>query len=185
VTRHAVVGYPDLPAADRLWIEAVRARHAPQAPRIPAHFTLVFPAALALDTIVEHASAVARRTPAVPFVLRDVTAVPDAFTGGGHVFLVPDEGRAAIAALHDDLYGGPLRAFLREDMTFVPHVTVGASSDRAWCEALRQEVASALRPTFGTIGSLDVLEIGDDDIRTAARFDLTGDTGEPWRHGSR
>jgi 2'-5' RNA ligase len=185
MTRHAVVGYPVLQDADRLWIESVRARHDPQAARLPAHVTLVFPAALALDTIVDHAATVARQTPAIPFVLRDVTAVPDVFAEGGHVFLLPDEGRAEIAALHDRLYDGPLRAFLREDLPFVPHITVAASSDRARWEATRQEVASALRPIEGTIGSLDVLEIGDDGIRTAARFDLTGQTGEPWRHGSR
>ena len=95
MTRLAIVGYLEVSEADRAWIESVRSRYDPQASRIGAHFTLVFPAALALDTIVDHASMVARRTAAVPFVLRDVVAVPDAFAGGGHVFLVPDEGRAA------------------------------------------------------------------------------------------
>jgi 2'-5' RNA ligase len=187
MTRHAVVGYPALPDADRLWIESVRARHDPQATRIPAHFTLVFPAALALDTIVDHAATVARQTAAVAFVLREAIAVPDPFTGGGHVFLVPDEGRAALSALHDRLYEGPLRAFLREDLPFVPHVTIGAAPDLSRCEEIQEEVAATLSATFGTIGSLDVLEIGDDEIRTAARFELTGHigTGEPWPHASR
>jgi 2'-5' RNA ligase len=186
MTRHAIVGYPQMSESDRAWIESVRSRHDPQAARLPAHFTLVFPAALAPDTIVEHVSTIARRTPAIPFALRDVVAVPDAFAEGGHVFLVPDEGRAAITALHGLLYDGPLRAFLREDVPFVPHVTVGAAPDLARCEELREEIARAGRAVEGTIRSLDVVEIADGGIRTATRFDLTGhiEAGERW-HESR
>jgi len=186
MTRLAIVGYPEMSPVDGAWIESVRGRHDPQADRLPAHFTLVFPAALALDTIVAHASTVARRAPAIPFVLRDVIAVPDAFAEGGHVFLVPDEGGADITALHGLLYEGPLRAFLRDDLPFVPHVTVGAASDLARCEEIRQEVARSLRAIEGTIRSLDVVEIGDHGIRTATRFDLTGhiEAGERW-HESR
>jgi 2'-5' RNA ligase len=174
MTRHAIVGYPQVPEADRAWIESVRSRYDPQAPRIGAHFTLVFPAALALDTIVAHASTVALRTPAIPFVLRGVRAVPDALAGGGHVFLLPDEGGAAITALHDLLYDGPLRAFLRDDLPFVPHVTVAAATDLSRCEAIRQEVARAARTIEGNIRTLDVVEITDDGIRTATRCELTG-----------
>ena len=174
MTRLAVVGYPQWKEADRSWIESVRARHDPQATRIPAHVTLVFPAAVALDAIVAHVETVARRTEAIPLVLRAVLSVPDALAGGGHVFLVPDEGRAAITALHDRLYEGPLRAFLRADRPFVPHVTVGAAPDLARCEEIRQDVDSALRPIEGTIRSLDVVEITDGSIRPASRFELTG-----------
>jgi 2'-5' RNA ligase len=173
MTRHAIVGYPVLPDADRRWIESVRTQHDPQAGLIAAHFTLVFPAWVALDTIVDHAAAVARRTPPVAFVLREAVAVPDPFGTGGHVFLVPDEGRAAIAALHDRLYEGPLRAFLRDDAPFRPHLTVAAAPDPDRCEEIRREIAPALRATFGTIDGLDVLEIGD-GIRTVAEFDLIG-----------
>ena len=174
MTRLAVVGYPQVTEADRAWIESVRSRHDPQASRIGAHFTLVFPAALALDTIVGHASTIAPLASAIPFVLRSVRAVPEALAGGGHVFLLPDEGGAAITALHDLLYDGPLRAFHRDDLPFVPHVTVGASPDLAHCEEIRREVDGAMRPIEGTIRSLDVVEIGDDGIRTATRLDLTG-----------
>jgi 2'-5' RNA ligase len=174
LTRLAIVAYPELADADRSWIDSVRSQHDPQATRIGAHFTLVFPAAMALDSIVEHVSAVALRTEPIPFVLRGVLSVADAFASGGHVFLVPDEGRAAIAALHDLLYGGPIRAFLRDDLPFVPHVTVAAASDLARCEELRREVAREMPAIQGTLGAVDVVEIADDGIRTAGRFQLLG-----------
>ena len=44
----AVVAFPLLDADDRQWIESIRAKHDPEAKRIAAHFTLVFPAVLPL-----------------------------------------------------------------------------------------------------------------------------------------
>ena len=49
--RYAVVAYPKLEEADRLWIETIRARHDPQAALIPAHFTLMFPAPVDLEVV--------------------------------------------------------------------------------------------------------------------------------------
>ena len=42
----AVVTFPLLDADDRQWLESIRAKHDPEAKRIAAHFTLVFPAVM-------------------------------------------------------------------------------------------------------------------------------------------
>ena len=55
----AVVAYPALEDRDRDWIEFVRARHDPQALRIPAHFTLVFPTEDSADPVAADVAAVA------------------------------------------------------------------------------------------------------------------------------
>jgi hypothetical protein len=43
VARIAVVAYPTLDQQTLDWIDSIRVRYDPQARRIPAHFTLVFP----------------------------------------------------------------------------------------------------------------------------------------------
>ena len=63
----AVVAFPLLDADDRQWIEAVRAKHDPEAKRIPAHFTLVFPAVLPLRATEAHVSRVAALTEPIRF----------------------------------------------------------------------------------------------------------------------
>jgi hypothetical protein len=49
-TVRAVVAFPTFEAADRQWIESIRAKHDPEAKRIAAHFTLIFPAILRRET---------------------------------------------------------------------------------------------------------------------------------------
>ena len=99
--------------ADRQWIESFRAKHDPHSARLPAHFTLVFP----VDTVPRRVEAelqtVAESSHPVSFAIRRTEVVRDAGGRGAHVFLVPDEGRAEIAALHDRLYAGALRPHLR------------------------------------------------------------------------
>ena len=92
----AVVAFPLFDADDRQWIESIRAKHDPEAKRIAAHFTLVFPAVLPLRATEAHVARVAQSTEPIKFVLRRAAVVPDARGAGGHVFLLPEEGRDAL-----------------------------------------------------------------------------------------
>src|SRR5437879_804943 len=118
MTKLAVVAYPVLAGSDHQWIEAIRAQHDPQTPRIQAHFTIVFPLEAAPETVIAHARAVWGTIRPIRFTIQHGEAVRDA---GGHVFLVPEAGSTEIIALHDRLYEGVLRAHLRESTPFVPH----------------------------------------------------------------
>ena len=72
----AVVAYPHVAQDDGAWIESTRARHDPQASRIKAHFTLVFPAELPREVLVAQVrSALASFRP-IPFVLRRAARRP-------------------------------------------------------------------------------------------------------------
>jgi 2'-5' RNA ligase len=172
VVNLAFVGYPMLNDSDHGWIESFRARHDPQASRIGAHFTLVFPAELATGPVVAHASAILRCARPISFVVRRAEPVPDPIAGGSHVFLVPDEGRDEIVALHDQLYGGLLRPFLREDVPFVPHITVSGSSEFEECQRLAEELNRTHFAVRGTIEHIDLIEITSRGVRSVVRFAL-------------
>ena len=168
----ACVGYPKLEESDHRWIESFRTRHDPQASRIRAHFTLVFPVELTAEPIVEHLSALLQNARPIPFVLRRAEPVPDLVAGGSHVFLVPEEGRHEIAALHDKLYGGLLRPFLRQGVPFVPHITVGGSSTFDPCLRLAAELNHETLAVPGVITHLDLIEVTSAGIKTVIRFAL-------------
>ena len=168
----ACVGYPRLEESDHRWIESFRARHDPQASRIRAHFTLVFPVELAAEPVVEDLSAILKNAKPIPFVLRRAEPVPDLVAGGSHVFLVPEEGRDEIVALHDRLHGGLLRRFLRLDLPFLPHITVGGSATFDPCQRLAAELNRETLAVSGVLEHVDLIEITNEGIKTVVRFAL-------------
>jgi len=177
--RLAIVSFPILEEADREWIESVRARHDPQAARIGVHFTLVFPAVASPLEVAAEAWAVARSAQPIRFRIRCATSVDDVAGGGGHVFLVPDEGGAEIAALHDQLYRGVLRQHLRADIPFTPHMTVAAGPDVERGERLAQHLFLDRPTVHGVLRSIDLVGVEKDRVASIATFVLgaSGGTG--------
>lgn len=152
----------DAARADLARIETLRRRHDPQAAIIPAHVTLVFPFETDdLPTIAQHISHVVASHGPIALRLSAYLAVRAHDNTQSHIFLVPDQGRAEIEALHDALYTGPLAGALRHDIPFIPHVTVGARRFHDEAEDLVRE--------FGQIGiaaQLTRLELAEFDGRT-------------------
>jgi 2'-5' RNA ligase len=168
----AVVAFPMLDQADLEWIESIRVVHDPQAGRIPPHFTLVFPVDTSAAGIESELARVVPFHQPITFVVRTAVAVPDSVHGGGHVFVVPDEGRDAIARLHDEVYAGILRPHLRDDIAFVPHVTVAAHADVRWCETFAKQLNATLQPVSGVVESLTLVDVSATKIESVARFTL-------------
>jgi 2'-5' RNA ligase len=172
----AIVAYPELDDGDRLWIEGIRDLHDPQAARIPVHFTLVFPLDGLASDLDSDLRAVVRAEQPIPFAIRHAIAVPDTFSRLVHVFLVPDRGRTQIAELHDRLYAGRLRLHLRGDITYVPHMTVGATSDVAAAGRLASACDERARAVRGRIANLHLVDVGAARVRTITSHWL-GDGG--------
>ena len=170
----AVVAYPVLEAASRDWIETIRAEHDPQAPRIAAHFTIVFPIAVDPDAITSEITAVARSQAPFGVSIETIAAVRDALGHGGHVFLVPSAGAHEIRALHDRLYAGALSPHLREDIPYTPHLTIAAHQDFARCEALAATLNHQRFRIAGQVERLTIVEITPGAITDGHSFELQG-----------
>ena len=171
MARIAVVAYPTVDQQTLDWIESIRVRHDPQPSRIPPHFTLVFPVDVSPGDIKGEIALACLRHPPIPFVIRSVISMPDVVHGGAHVFAIPDEGRDRIARLHDELYAGVLRPHLREDIAFVPHVTI-ATGGLHWCETYAQQLTGTLQPVRGVIESVTLLDVSRTKIESIVRLAL-------------
>jgi 2'-5' RNA ligase len=158
------------------WIEAIRSAHDPQAPRIAAHFTLVFPVVESRETIASVVSGVAQTQPPFDVVIDTVAAVRDPFGDGGHVFLVPSDGAREIRALHDRVYDSVLLPYFRADLPYTPHLTVAASRDFSWCERCAADLSGRLPRIVGRVDRLTIVEIADDAITDAGSFSLQSRT---------
>lgn len=166
MARIAVVAYPTLDHHSLDWIESIRVRYDPQASRIPPHFTLVFPVDEPPCEITDEIARACLRHRPIPFVIRSALSMRDVVHGGAHVFVVPDEGRDHIARLHDELYAGVLRPHLREDIAFVPHITIAAGEVR-WCENYAQQLNGILQPVRGVIESVTLLDVSRSEIESS------------------
>ena len=157
--------------ADLARIETLRRRHDPQAAIIPAHVTLVFPFETDdIAAITDHIRQVVANHGPIALRLSAYLVVRAHDDSQSHIFLVPDQGRAEIEALHDDLYSGPLADALRLDIPFIPHVTVGARPFHDEAEGLVRE--------FGQVGiaaqltRLELIEFDGRVVTTQAQFNL-------------
>jgi 2'-5' RNA ligase len=168
----AVVAFPLLDADDRQWIESIRAKHDPEAKRIAAHFTLVFPAVLPLRATEAHLTRVAHATAPIRFVLRRATVAPDAIGSGGHVFLIPEDGRDALVGLHERLYEGALQPHAKRHPSFTPHVTLAAGTAIDPLHTLAGELNAKNLSIRGSISELVLVEVTEDAIRPVGNYSL-------------
>jgi 2'-5' RNA ligase len=168
----AVVAFPHLDADDRNWIESIRAKHDPEAKNIGAHFTLVFPAVLPMRATEAHVARVAHSSDPIRFVLRRAAVVPDAIGEGGHVFLLPEDGRDALAGLRDRLYEGALQPHVRRNISFTPHITVAAATAIEPLHALAGELNAKGMSIRGSVSEIVLVEVTPAEIRQAAQFEL-------------
>ena len=173
----AIVAYPSLDEIDRQWIESFRAKHDPQASRIGVHFTLVFPVEAAPSALGPELADVAQATPPISFTIRGTEVVRDVLGNDSQIFLVPAEGDAQIATLHDRLYAGALRTHLRADIPFVPHMTVGAAPDTQVAERLAEEIRVRSRTVRGTIANLALVDVGTPRVQSVMTYALWNAAG--------
>lgn len=164
------LAYPDVPAEPATFMEDFKRAHAlPGHAFVAPHFTLVFGcAAVAQDVYTRHVAQVARESAPIRFACRYAMLGADDEGDTAYVFLVPDDGFAALSLLHDRLYAGPLEAFLRLDLPYIPHVTIAAMKDRRGAKALCDRLNAAGVRVEGWVRRLTVCSREDGHLRDAS-----------------
>lgn len=142
--KRAIVILPRFDGLDQ--IEQLRLRFDPLASRIDPHITLVFPfeSALSADQLRAHMQQAIQGMAPFPMRLQGITG-----HGGEYLFLNVVRGVDRLSELHDRLYSGPLAAYLRPEIPYHPHVTVGRLADPTeFSNALA--IVQEMRGTFQT-----------------------------------
>jgi len=154
----------------------LRARLDPQASKIRAHFTLVFPVDVPERRPMEdRISTAVSGHPPISFIIREARVVRDLGCRRHHVLLVPEEGRKELVALHDELYEGPLRPHLRKDIPFIPHVTVAEYGTSTPCRRLADELNRRNLAFRGLVKDVELIQVQEKTVRRIGRFDLSND----------
>ncbi len=116
---YALVHYPNVGS---LRVNQFRKKHDPQVDLIAPHITLMFPVpeSIGEDRLVRHVEMLLCNWLPFPIHLHGVQISSD-----NRLFLMLQEGNAYIIRLHDEIYTGILIQHRREDIPFVPHITLG------------------------------------------------------------
>jgi hypothetical protein len=132
------VSYPEVSPEASSFMEQFRCEHdLPYRDVVAAHFTMVFGCkAIGLIDYTKHIAAVANKSEPIRFSCKYAMLGFDDFDDTAYVFLVPDEGYSGISLLHDRLYTGLLKPFLRLDVPFIPHITIGTLKDQSAAKVL-------------------------------------------------
>jgi len=115
---------------------------------IPAHLSLVFPFATAQSAlqVASHVQRVVSRFPPVAVTFRPVRLFANEF-----IFLMATRGAAAVTELHDRLYTRSLRAKLRRDLGYEPHITISRNADLSALERAHAEAQEEFGSEFSAV----------------------------------
>ncbi|HEX7041967.1 MAG TPA: 2'-5' RNA ligase family protein [Patescibacteria group bacterium] len=115
---YAIVAFPKV---DIELIQTFRKKYDPLWNVIHPHITLVFPFSdIPEQLILEHLETVSKTLKPFQIQLKDFTKSFDHY-----LFLLVQEGKEEIYKVHDLLYTGVLASQLRNDIPFLPHMTLG------------------------------------------------------------
>lgn len=157
---YALVHYP---AVDTQQINELRHKYDPQAELIAPHLTLVFPlpASIGEASLVAHVGNVLCGWRQFPIRLQGLEQSWD-----NCLFLLLQEGKAEVIRLHDELYMGLLAPYLRKDLPYVPHVTLGSFADESeLCSQALREAERSLLHYQCMIDRLHLLKLNADRSR--------------------
>jgi 2'-5' RNA ligase len=168
------VAFPRFSVQEAAFIDAFRAENdARSHALIDAHLTLVFGcAAVPESDYLAHVQQVAERTGPIPFRCRYAMLGADDETERAYVFLVPDEGHAALSLLHDRLYAGPLADHLRLDLPYTPHITIASSTDRRHAKGLCDALNATSLDIHATVEALSIGSLDETRFAVLATLPL-------------
>jgi len=113
-------------------------------------------AAIGVHEYKHHVAEVAASSKPIAFSCKYAMLGADDEDDTAYVFLVPDQGYAEVSLLHDRLYTGVLQPYLRLDLPYIPHITIGTLKSRADAKALCDELNSKRLHIDGRLTALAV-----------------------------
>lgn len=161
-----VLAFPKLNSIDFEWIQSHRAIHDQYLFQVvDPHFTIVFPIEGKPEPeflkAVENCSGVFKK---IEFEINKAIMHEDPMTGKFLEFLVPEKGNPEIVKLHDMFYAGGFKNYLRADLPFIPHITIGNYENFDECSHSVNQVNALNLQIPGSIDELKIVSFEKNKI---------------------
>ncbi len=162
-----VLAYPEWDPKDFTRIQTFRKDHDPlYFEVVKPHFAFVFPIeGIGQEAFLAEVQKQSLDFGPIDFEIRCATINKDAILPYYHLLLVPEKGYSKVVRLHDRLYNGLFRPYLRLDIDFIPHVGIANSTD---AEYVKRWVDSWNRDEFcfrGRMESLTIIDYSDGNLK--------------------
>lgn len=167
-----VLAYPVISEVNLAWIQSYRKQHDISFEVVQPHFTIVFPTTI-IDqrAFIEDIYEQSKGLPPIVFDINKAILNKDSLSDYYYEFLVPANGYSDIVKLHDKLYSGKLQHELRNDIEYIPHISIGKSKDLQIAE---QRIAALKVPSItGQINHLAIVNYDNNKIRELADIKLS------------
>jgi len=168
-----VLASPVFDPKDFEWIQSWREKNDELFGIVEPHFTIVF----AIDDwpeeeFIKEIEVQTKGVGEIEFKIKKAIAHKDEFRDLYHEFLVPGKGYEEIAALHDKLYARSLLPHWRQDIEYIPHITIGNSTDKLKCEKDVAELNSAELMISGRIDNLTIVKYSNSKMKLVKELEL-------------
>lgn len=167
------VAIPELTETSMLQIENHRRQYDRQFHIVKPHFTLVFPLPEDSGVFAEELRLQLKGASAIPFDVQHASLHEDPRDNTFRAFLVPRQGFRRIVKLHDQLYSGKLSPHLRQDMPYVPHLTIGIDDNRESCQKMISEWNAAAYAMQGIISTVEILTLEGEKATSIEKIKLS------------
>lgn len=169
-----VLCYPAFSSATAEAIETFRKRHEPQrAQLVRAHVTLVFGVqSISPENLIAQTTAVAEAAAPFEITLDESRIHNDPVHAEYKLFLLVQQGREELAALHRHLYSDPLTSERKADIPFEPHITVATATSLAPIQLAKSENSALGLPIKGRIDALEVAGLKKGELVSLAEVRL-------------
>ena len=117
---HALVCFPNIQITK---INEFRKKYDPHYDLVKPHITLIFPleqSKISQNSLSEHIKSITTTWKPFTMELRGLHKSFDHW-----LFLLVGKGKQKLIQLHDELYTGILAPFLKKDLEYIPHITIG------------------------------------------------------------
>ncbi len=169
-----IVAFPKLDPVQFKWIQIVRAQCDEELFKIiEPHFTIVFPVDdLSESEFIQIAENSTGNIQRIEFELNKVVLHADPLTGRFMQFFVPDKGYDEIMAMHDRIYAGAFKKYLRTNLPYIPHITIGNHANAEECRESVDHINSLDMKIAGSIETLTVVKFIDKTILPVKNIQL-------------
>ncbi len=170
---YLVLAYPELIPGSMDKIQHYRKQYDSLYNIVEPHFTIVFLINEFSETeFIREVTYQANKFKKFDFIIRCATVNKDADSDYFNTFLVPDEGYSNMIRLHDKLYSEKFKEHLMLDISYIPHITIGGSSDKFLCKKLADEWNEKDLSIGGVISHLDIIKYENNIVTKVKTIDL-------------
>lgn len=169
-----VVAYPEWLTGDYDRIQEFRKRYDHIFyPIIEPHFTFVFSIPnVHLELVLEELKRQAATLKKIRFRLTHAVLHKEDWNDCHFSFLIPEDGYEQMIQWHQRLYADQLNTFLRKDIPYTPHITIGSSNDALLGRRMVDEWNKDAISIIGTLHQLTLVRFDHQHITPIHRMTL-------------